>query len=79
MSLSVSIAQLSQSFDQSFVAPHVALQVKHVEDNGWNFAPEEAWLQERSHWLLVKEAEKLTELWKQNDVKAGDGRGRCEY
>lgn len=43
--------------------------MKHLEDGRWNYGQPEAWISERSHWQLVKEAEMLTELWKQRDLK----------
>jgi hypothetical protein len=48
--------------------------VKHLEDGRWNYGQPEAWISEPSHWQLVKEAEMLTELWKQRDLKV---RGIC--
>ena len=44
--------------------------MKHLEQGRWNYGSPEAWVMEPSHWQLVKEAEKLVELWKQKDLKA---------
>ena len=43
--------------------------MKHLEEGRWNYGNAEAWISERSHWLLVKEAEMLVEIWKQRDLK----------